>query len=149
MSKYFALLLLLLSGCHAVYWPTNEFIKKNHYKEVFGNENRLVFDSSKCNNNIRYPQYPKGIIGLYAYLNKNLESPITINGLRYYGKLYISFVVGLDGYVEDVEIIHLTNQEKPEEVLKVIKSMKRWIPGACDDKFVKSKYVLPLKFSKE
>lgn len=62
------------------------------------------------------------------------------------GTLIISFVVGLEGKVEDITLIEGVHPDMDERVMKILKYSPKWKPGIKDGKPVRVKYTLPLVF---
>lgn len=76
--------------------------------------------------NLRYPQYEyeRGVSGVVR----------------------VSFVVGKDGPVQDMEVLSSPSKGLSKEVLRVIKSAPKWKPATIDGNAVRMKYVLPIAF---
>lgn len=129
------------------FWPTKEFINKNHYKEVKGNLSEQTMDSSECKHKDRFPMYPGGLDGINAHIGKNTQYPEMAMNNHIVGIVIVSYVVGKDGYLNEIKINKSVHPLLDNEAIRVIKCMKRWIPGICEGEFVSVQYVQPFKFS--
>lgn len=64
-------------------------------------------------------------------------------------RLVVSFVVGKDGGVEDVEVIRSTDERFSGEVLRVMSAAPLWTPGRLDGKAVRTKLSVPVNIRLE
>ena len=81
------------------------------------------------------------------YIACHLQYPTVAqeNGIQ--GRVFVSFVVGEDGYVEDVQVIKGVEPMLDKEALRVIQSLPRWTPGNQQGKPVRVKYTVPVTFA--
>lgn len=93
------------------------------------------------------PVFPGGQTALAQYIASHLKYPTVAqeNGIQ--GRVFVSFVVGEDGYVEDVQVIKGVEPMLDKEVLRVIQSLPRWTPGNQQGKPVRVKYTVPVTFA--
>ena len=93
------------------------------------------------------PDFPGGQTALMPYLAKNIKYPTIAqeNGIQ--GRVLVSFVVGEDGYVEDVQVIKGVEPMLDKEAVRVIQSLPRWTPGNQQGKPVRVKYTVPVTFA--
>ena len=61
-------------------------------------------------------------------------------------KVIARFVVGADGRVRDIEIVHPANAEFNAEVKRVIGKMPEWKPGSQNHRNVAVYFNLPVNF---
>ena len=92
------------------------------------------------------PTYPGGVEALRKYLEKNLVNPAEIEGGETI-TVKVRFVVGYDGILKDLEIIEDGGASYNNEVLRVVKKMKPWIPGKTKGENVSVYYSIPIKFT--
>ncbi len=92
------------------------------------------------------PTYPGGMAALRKYLEKNLVNPEEIEGGETI-TVKVRFVVGYDGILKDLEIIEDGGASYNNEVLRVVKKMKPWIPGKTKGENVSVYYSIPIKFT--
>lgn len=89
------------------------------------------------------PEFEGGPEAMMKYLKKNLR----INKRNsMMGTVFTSFVVEKDGSIGDVKILRGLNPEIDREAIRVISSMPHWKPGRQNNKPVRVRFVMPLKF---
>ena len=105
-------------------------------------ENLEVFDIVE-----KMPVFPGGQTALVQYIASHLKYPTVAqeNGIQ--GRVLVSFVVGEDGYVEDVQVIKGVEPMLDKEAVRVIQSLPRWTPGNQQGKPVRVKYTVPVTFA--
>lgn len=93
------------------------------------------------------PVFPGGQTALAQYIASHLKYPTVAqeNGIQ--GRVFVSFVVGEDGYVEDVRVIKGVEPMLDKEAVRVIQSLPRWTPGNQQGKPVRVKYTVPVTFA--
>lgn len=93
------------------------------------------------------PVFPGGQTALVQYIASHLKYPTVAqeNGIQ--GRVLVSFVVGEDGYVEDVQVIKGVEPMLDKEAVRVIQSLPRWTPGNQQGKPVRVKYTVPVTFA--
>jgi TonB family protein len=92
-------------------------------------------------------EYPGGLSQLGADIGRKMTYPKRARKAGIEGTVYVSFVINKVGKIEDVQIIKGFDTECDEEAMRVISELKPWTPAIERGKVVKSRYVLPIKFS--
>jgi periplasmic protein TonB len=92
------------------------------------------------------PTYPGGMDALRKYLEKNLQNPEEIEEGQTIS-VKVRFVVGYDGALKNLEIVEDGGAAFNNEVLRVVKKMKDWIPGKTKGENVSVYYTIPIKFT--
>lgn len=95
------------------------------------------------------PEFPGGTAALRAFLERNLKYPPEAARAGVSGRVYLSFVVGVDGRISDVAVTKGLGFGCDEEALRVVKTMPRWTPGKQSGRAVKARFNLPLVFALE
>jgi protein TonB len=87
-------------------------------------------------------EYPGGMPALHEFIKDNIDLNI-IDGSA---KVYLKFVVDIDGTISGVSVTKTSEDCKSCEkaAIKVVKSMPNWKPGKLNGKEVKSYYRLPI-----
>ena len=141
-----------------------------------GNEEYYSAAEMREAEGIVVPQYPGGEEALMKFLRKNVKYPREAVALKAEGRVVISFVVGVNGSLSDInasnctltsiskkKLKRLTLKEREEvrehmvklfaqEGIRVVKEMKNWIPGykineATGEKtLINVKYNVPITF---
>jgi|TARA_B110000211_G_C14006871_1_gene521245 TonB family protein len=96
----------------------------------------------------KMPEFPGGIDSLIQFIKINLQYPKWEKENKIEGKVYVRFVVGIEGEILDVKILRSVEGSKnfDTEVIRVINSMQNWIPGEQDGEKVKVQFTLPVNF---
>lgn len=95
------------------------------------------------------PEFPGGQAALAKYLQGSLRYPAQAARANVAGKVYMSFVVGADGALTDVQVLKGIGFGCDEEALRVVKAMPRWKPGKQSGRAVRVRYNLPIAFTLE
>ena len=83
---------------------------------------------------------------IIRYVSKNTMYPSSAKYAGIQGIVYISFVVGRDGYVKDVKILREVHPDLDVEAKRVIESLPRFEPGQQRGKSVSVQYTIPVSF---
>lgn len=139
-----SIILITSCGIFNPKWPSQSFIDKNNYQEVISEseiESNPDFFSNKLDQS---PMYPDGVKGLLRHIGKNFKYPEEARQKGIEGKVYVSFLITSEGWVEEVEIVKSPNEIFNEEAIRVIKTMDRWIPAKLNGEYVNFRYTIPI-----
>ncbi len=93
------------------------------------------------------PQFPGGERGLINFINKTREYPYHAYKNRIQGRVLCSFIVGIDGKVNDVRVLRGAGDESlNREAIRVIERMPKWSVGKVGKHAVPVRVVLPVNF---
>jgi TonB family protein len=92
------------------------------------------------------PEYPGGMAEMQKYLMSSVKYPADAHKKGVQGKVFVSFVVGKDGVVKDVNIARGADPLLDAEALRVVKSFPKWSPGLEKGKKVAVQYTVPINF---
>lgn len=95
------------------------------------------------------PEFPGGNAELMKFLAKNIKYPAAAKQNGEQGRVIVSFVVGKDGKLRDVEVKKGISPALDAEAVRVIKAMPTWKPGRQRGMAVDCKYNIPISFSLE
>ena len=95
------------------------------------------------------PEFPGGTSEMYKYLSKNIKYPGAASRANVSGKVFMSFVVNVDGSIQDVTVLKGLGFGCDEEAMRVVKAMPKWKPGKQSGRAVRVKYNLPINFQLE
>lgn len=87
------------------------------------------------------PDFPGGMKKFYQFVANNFQIPIDLKGN---GKIYIKFIVEMDGSITNEEILKDIGFGTGEEAIRVIKLSPKWIPAKKDGVPVRVQYSLPI-----
>lgn len=141
-----ALCAILLAGCashrHAAYSsdPQPSFI-----------ETGTIFDGIESDTPVLdepevEPSFPGGLSALYKYLASNIHYPYNARENGTTGRVYVSFIVEKDGSISTIKMLHDIGGSCGAEVVRLVRSMPRWIPAQQDGQPVRALFNLPVSF---
>jgi len=93
------------------------------------------------------PSYPGGEEARIRFLQENIKYPEEAKELGIRGKVFVTFVVEIDGSISDIRVLRGIGGGCDEEAIRVVDAMPRWIPGKQSGSPVRVQYNLPIKFS--
>ena len=95
------------------------------------------------------PTFPGGEKEMLHYLAEQINYPSLARENNIQGNVVLSFVVGKDGLVSDIEVLKDIGGGCGKESIRVVQSMPRWSAGEANGKPVKVKFTLPVRFRLE
>ena len=138
--------------------PTIEEIKQNEVAavEVEGDA-QVVFEEpvvqvvEEDENKVflvveQQPEFEGGYEAMMNFIKKNMRYPASARRMGIDGTVYVSFVVGKDGGINDVKVIRGISADCDKEAVRVVQAMPPWKPGKQNGKPVFVRFNLPIKF---
>ena len=100
---------------------------------------------------VKYPpEYPGGNDGLIKFLSENIKYPKSAEKSGIQGIVVLQFVVEKSGAISNVNVLKSVEKTLDAEAVRVVKSMKHFIPGYnADHAPVRVLYTLPVNFKLE
>ncbi|QMW00913.1 energy transducer TonB [Spirosoma foliorum] len=92
------------------------------------------------------PEFPGGINALINYLKVTINYPAEAQEAKIKGRVFVSFVVEIDGSLTDIIVLKGLGYGCDEEAMRVVKAMPCWIPGSQSGRLIRVKYNLPIAF---
>ncbi|WP_321287863.1 energy transducer TonB [uncultured Sunxiuqinia sp.] len=92
------------------------------------------------------PEFPGGELALRKFLANSIKYPVVAQENGVEGKVYVSFVVGKDGYVTNARIIRSVDPSLDKEALRVVNSLPQWNPGKQRGQPVRVAFSVPITF---
>ncbi len=89
------------------------------------------------------PTYPGGMNEFYLFASQHYKLPKTPPTILLKGNIYLSLIVQKDGSITDFKILKDLGYGTGEEVIRVLKLSKKWIPGKLNNEIVAALYRLP------
>lgn len=74
-------------------------------------------------------EFPGGNSEMLKFIGQNLKVPKEFQDAGISGKIIISFCVKKEGTIDNIEILRSPGFGIDEEIIKVFKSMPKWIPA--------------------
>ncbi|HEX8576163.1 MAG TPA: energy transducer TonB [Flavobacterium sp.] len=89
------------------------------------------------------PSFPGGVNAFLSYVGKNFRTPeVELDRTM---KIFVSFVVEIDGSLTDIKVIKDPGYGLGAEAIRVLKSLRtKWQPGRKNGKAVRAYYNLPI-----
>jgi TonB family protein len=92
------------------------------------------------------PEYPGGFDSMADFIRTNVVYPEEARGQMIQGSVYVEFIVGRTGEIENVKVLKSAHPLLDEEALRVVKLMPAWIPGRQHNRAVRVRYTIPINF---
>ncbi len=73
--------------------------------------------------------FPGGLEAFYTYLKKEINYPRQAQRMNIEGRVFVKFVVELDGSLTDIEVIKGIGAGCDEEAVRVLQNSPKWKPG--------------------
>jgi len=90
---------------------------------------------------------PKGgMPAFYKYIGEKMKYPAQARRMGVEGKVFVQFVIGKDGSINDVKVIKGIGAGCDEEAARIIQASPAWNPGKQRGKAVRQRYTLPISF---
>ena len=83
---------------------------------------------------------------MMKYLSENIKYPEDAIEKNQAGRVFVSFVVGTDGSINETTILRGVCESIDNEALRVVNAMPKWKPGKVKGEPVKVEYNLPIVF---
>jgi periplasmic protein TonB len=138
--------------------PTIEEIKQNEVAavEIEGDaevvfeepvEQVVVEDENKVFLVVeQQPEFEGGYEGMMNFIKKNMKYPASARRMGIDGTVYVTFVVGKDGSINDVRVLKGISADCDKEAVRVVQAMPNWKAGKQNGKPVLVRFNLPIKF---
>lgn len=103
-------------------------------------------------NNVISANVDGGMQKFYRYVDRQLEYPEEAKQKGVEGKVFVIFIVELDGSLSDIGIEKSLHPDCDAEALRIMetfntnKKAPTWIPTKEEGEFVRSKMVIPILF---
>jgi periplasmic protein TonB len=92
------------------------------------------------------PHFPGGEMALVRYILNSIRYPVVAEKNGIHGKVYVTFIVGINGEIMDARVAQSVDPLLDREALRVVRSLPRWIPGKQPGKPVRVAYTVPINF---
>ncbi len=94
----------------------------------------------------KVPVFTKNGGNVQKYLAKNLQYPVDALAKELEGKVMVSFVVGSDGTLKNINLEKSLSPSTDKEALRAVATMEKWKPAKLDGKEVATKVTIPVHF---
>jgi beta-lactamase regulating signal transducer with metallopeptidase domain len=136
--------------------PTNEELMATLSKgapevveiDVFSPENQKVKkaegETYTINELTENPDFPEGMEKFYKFVGENFNIPLEAVKNKVKGKVYLTFIVEMDGTLSNIKIIRDLGYGIGDEAARVLGISPKWIPGKVNGEAVRTMYSLPI-----
>ena len=94
------------------------------------------------------PRYMGGDLGTFRnWVMSNITYPDKVYSRGIQGRVLVAFVVGLDGKVEDIEIIESPHEALSKEVIRIMNRSGKWTPGLNAGLPARVRFLIPVDFT--
>lgn len=94
------------------------------------------------------PVFPGGEETMQKFIKDNLVYPAESTEKGEQGKVYVRFVVGVDGAISNISIPRGVSPSADAEAIRIVKMMPNWTPGKQGGTPVSTVVVLPIVFKR-
>ena len=92
------------------------------------------------------PSFTGGEKALDQFIAAHLSYPASAVKEKIEGKVFVEFIIELDGTLSDPRIVRGIHYDLDLEALRLVLRMPKWIPGTNAGKPVVVRYILPIEF---
>ena len=108
----------------------------------------LLFSQEEIDTTIvLYPdieaEFPGGPTEMKRFIIDNLEYPTIEFETVPNGRIFVEFIINIDGSIEQVKTRNEGVKELDNAYIELVKNMPNWIPAEVDGKKVRSRALLP------
>lgn len=90
------------------------------------------------------PNFPGGMENFFKFVAANFKIPQTPDDVKLKGKVYVTFIVEVDGSLNDFKILRDISYGTGEEAVRVLKLSPKWTPGKVNGEAVRTMYSVPI-----
>lgn len=91
-------------------------------------------------------EFPGGKAEMMRFLTSELKYPEISREIGVQGRVFLEFVVNVDGSIEQVEIVRGVSRDIDREAKRVIGKMPNWIPAESNGERVRARCRIPINF---
>lgn len=113
----------------------------NEKKEIKKKEGDVYFIVEEM------PVFPGGENAFREFISNNVNYPEIAQKEGIQGKVYVTFIVDVDGAVSKTRIVRGVDPSLDKEALRVVNTLPKWTPGKEKGKPVKVSYTVPISFA--
>lgn len=141
----------VVNGLRDSTWVIN-YSGKNRYKENY--DQGVFVDGWSYHNgdSIYYEvleepaRYDGGMNAFYQTISRNMKYPADARKRGSQGNVFVSFTVGEDGLIRDIEVVKGADPSLNEEAMRVIRLTKPWKPAIQRGRPTSFRMVMPITF---
>lgn len=93
------------------------------------------------------PAFPGGLAAFNSFLARTIKYPAVDRNNKISGKVYITFVVEMDGSLTDIKALRGPSETLKQEAISALKASPKWKPGVQNGQAVRVQYTVPVNFA--
>lgn len=126
--------------------PTDDYCKKRLDSSIVKQEE---FKANPIYRIVEeHASFTGGMSKLYSLIGEQLKYPAEAQKNNISGKVYLTFIINIDGTISDLKVIKGIGYGCDDEALRVLKTIPpNWQPARMSGRKVRSWYNLPIQFS--
>ena len=86
-------------------------------------------------------------VAMQRWIGENVQYPQTSIEMNEQGRVYLSFVVEVDGSISNISIERGVSADLDREAKRLLRQMPKWIPGEAKGHKVRTRCRLPINFT--
>ena len=94
----------------------------------------------------KLPEFPGGMVEFMKWITSNLRYPQAARDQKIQGKVVVGFIIGKDGTVSELKVVHKADPLLDAEALRVLRRMPKWKPGEDKGKPCLTYFCIPVNF---
>lgn len=102
--------------------------------------------SKPVNMAISVPSFVGGPEALADYIHTNVKYPEFSKKHGIEGTVVLEYYITQNGAIEDIKVVKSVSPELDKEAMLVVENMPRWNPAVQNNRAIRVKYQLPVKF---
>lgn len=91
-------------------------------------------------------QFPGGISEMQKFIQNEVVYPKSARKKKLTGKVYLSFIIELDGTLTNIKVIKGATPTLDNEAKRIVGNMPKWTPAVYNQQVVRSRCYLPITF---
>lgn len=93
------------------------------------------------------PSFEGGMGNFYAFISKKIKYPQAAKRMGVQGRIFVQFIVEIDGSLSDIRVLKGIGAGCDEEALRVMRLVPQFIPAKQGDVRVPVKMIIPINFN--
>lgn len=95
------------------------------------------------------PKFKGGFDAFFKFIGANIHYPAALRENNIQGKVFITFVVEMDGSLSNIHVVRDIGGGAGEEAVRVVKLSPNWEPGIQNGHPVRTEFTIPITFTLE
>jgi len=106
-----------------------------------------TFDPSKIVGDPTINKSTNPAVAMQSWIVKNVKYPQASIEMNEQGRVYLAFVVEIDGSISNIVIERGVSPDLDREAKRLLRNMPKWVPGEAKGQKVRTRCRLPINFT--